>query len=380
MNVLNTVYQNTSLVQIFVSVQTHSDIVAILQAYSDTSNPPTTLVAQSAAVATYTCNVSFVVAIGAYYKVVSDDASAVVDIWIESALGTVSSSAAGQIRNQTYSYVDLATVKHAGNLDLSTMTTPTLYDDMLLFWAENCSKFIDEYLHTHFYCWEGVKYFNGGGSMIDLGLDLLSISDFKLDLDGSGNFATSVAATDYVLNPTWTYPKRWIKRSLLSTVGVFASNVPSGIKITGVWGYGTGDSATPYLDSLITGTVATTTGRTLTLSAEGTIQAGHVIRVESEQMYVIAVSGDGSKTATVLRGVNGTTAATHSAAVISVYQFHTNVVAATLVQLSIWWKRRESAYAAKIGNAITGEFEVYKGLDPAVKQMLDTGKLKRHVL
>ena len=44
----------------------------------------------------------------------------------------------------------------------------------------------------------------------------------------------------------------------------------------------------------------------------------HTLLIESEQMYVSAVA---TGTATVVRGVNGTTAATHSAAAVSVAKY-----------------------------------------------------------
>ncbi len=282
--------------------------------------------------------------------------------------------------HQTWNYCDLSIIKDPGNLsDLSGVTT---YDNMLLFWGESCSRFIDEFLHRHFYCWEGTKYFNGDGTTLNLPVDILSISEFKLDQDGSGNFATTLSATDYVLNPTNTYPKTYIKRSLVSSIGAFASNVPNGVKITGVFGYGTGDTATPYQDSGVTvnasGITSSATTHALATGKGATFAAGMLIRIGSEQLYITSVSTD---ILTFMRGCNGTTAAAHTAGdTIYIYQFNSAVVSACLVQLSIWWKRRESAYASKIGNTQTGEFETYRGLDDAVKQILLTGKLRRHVL
>jgi len=104
------------------------------------------------------------------------------------------------------------------------------------------------------------------------------------------------------------------------------------VEIAGLWGYGDGKSATPYEDSGITATIADTTGTTLTLSAEGTIEAGHTILVEDEQMYVSAVTSDGSsKEATVERGVNGTTAAAHSGKAAYIYQYPDGVVQACIM-------------------------------------------------
>ena len=78
-----------------------------------------------------------------------------------------------------------------------------------------------------------------------------------------------------------------------------------------------------------------------------------------------------------MRGVNGTTAAAHTSKAISIYQYHPSVVGATMIQLSIWWKRRESGFAARTGNSISGEYEIYKGLDEGVAAMLNAGGLVR---
>ena len=77
---------------------------------------------------------------------------------------------------------------------------------------------------------------------------------------------------------------------------------------------GTITRASIWTLTAITGTVATTGGTTLTLSADGTVASGQTIRLDSEEMLVTAL---GTKSATVTRGVNGTTKVVHTDAVIS---------------------------------------------------------------
>ena len=67
-------------------------------------------------------------------------------------------------------------------------------------------------------------------------------------------------------------------------------------------------------NKLVASLTATATTATLTYDLKG-IREGSVIQVDSELMYVWEVSV-GSKTATVERGYNGTTAATHSSGAI----------------------------------------------------------------
>ena len=65
----------------------------------------------------------------------------------------------------------------------------------------------------------------------------------------------------------------------------------------------------------ITATVADDSSETITVSADGSILPGMEITVESEDLYVTDTA-TGSVTAT--RGVNGTTAAAHSAKAITI--------------------------------------------------------------
>jgi hypothetical protein len=141
--------------------------------------------------------------------------------------------------------------------------------------------------------------------------------------------------------------------------------------MTGVFGHGDGNSATPYASSGVTVTVATTTGTTLTLSAENTLQAGHTIRVESEQMYVTAVSTNGALTATVVRGVNGTTVVAHSAKTAFIYKYPGPVVESTLLLATNWWKQRENPTVFRSGNSITGEYEITTDIEKILTKRLD---------
>lgn len=87
------------------------------------------------------------------------------------------------------------------------------------------------------------------------------------------------------------------------------------VQIAGKWGYHQ-DYANAWKNSGKTGTVADTTTTTLTLNSAGTtIDIGHVVRMDAEQMLVIGpVAATSAATSlTVVRGYNGTTAAAHTA-------------------------------------------------------------------
>ena len=255
--------------------------------------------------------------------------------------------------------------------------TVTTNDTDLLRYVEDASIQIDDICHRHFNTWEGVQYFDGAARTLNIDEDILSVTSIATDEDGSQTYSTTLLTSDYILYPINglpLYPKYMVKLALNASVGSFASSILAGVKITGVFGYGNGLSAAPYADSGLTGTAGTALTTTLTLSAEGTVQAGNTLRLDTEQMYVQAVSNNGTKTATVVRGVNGTVAATHSTSEVYIYSYPGPVVESCLLQAARDFKRRESPVQATVGSAEMGIVPVNKGVDPDV-----TDKLKRYI-
>ena len=227
------------------------------------------------------------------------------------------------------SYASLTELK--GILGITSTTDDVMMRKIL----EGASRSIESNLNRRFYSTSETKYFNG--AVVLWIPDLLSVTTLKTDEDGDGTFENTFDGTagtgDYILygggleDSLNLYPKTRLEINPYGDYGSFASGVKRGVEIAGVWGYGDGTSATPYVTTAITGTVATTTGLTLTLSADSIIEIGHTILCESEQMYVTAL---GTLSATVERGVNGTTAATHSLKVLSYYRYPRDIMQACL--------------------------------------------------
>jgi hypothetical protein len=211
---------------------------------------------------------------------------------------------------------------------------------------EAASRAIESYCNRRFYSTSETKYFNGAGLTLWVP-DLLSITTLKTDEDGDGTyentFQAATAPYDYftygpsIEDSLNTYPITHLVINPDGDYGSFALGYLKGVQIAGVWGYGDGTSATPYVITAITGTVATTTGLTLTLSADGVIEIGHTILCESEQMYVTAL---GTLSATVERGVNGTTAAIHSAKTLSYYRYPRDIYQACIDLSSALYQNR----------------------------------------
>jgi hypothetical protein len=205
--------------------------------------------------------------------------------------------------------------------------------------------------------------------------DLLTVTTFKVDEDGDATYESTLATTDYHLQPYNDTPKTWIIISSDSDYGGFASGIKKGIEIAGTFGYGDGKSTTPYTDA---GTdlndAAMSTTKTTWAVDDGTAFAvGQTILCNSEQAYISAIS---SNDLTVSRAVNGTTAAAHSDdSDLYIYQYPEPIEEATLIQSMRWWKRKESAYQDAITNPETGLTQVYKGLDADVRLII--GQYKR---
>ena len=141
-------------------------------------------------------------------------------------------------------------------------------------------------------------------------------------------------ANDYFLEPYNTNPKVRIKLNE-DTSKAFNAGQQT-LSILGEWGYGN--------DTLIVTTadaVGSTTATSVSVSSASDLGPAETILVDSEQLYITSISGN---TLTVERGVNGTTAATHSGGVnVSTYEYPPLVVSACLDLGRVFFRDRDSA-------------------------------------
>lgn len=270
-------------------------------------------------------------------------------------------------------YADLTTFKSGAYANL-TLTTNDTYLRQLL---EDASRLIDKYCMRHFYCWEGAKYYDGDDDILWLSDDVLSVTTLKCDPGGDGTFENSYTAnTDYLLYPLNGFPKTRIEIGYNASYSDFASGVPRGVEITGVFGYGNGVSATPYTDSGVTVNTGGITSAILThalATGKGSyFSAGQTIRIDNEQLYITSISSD---TLTFLglptRGQNGTTAAAHDAGkAIYIYNYPQPITQAVLMTAMRTWKRKDSAFQDSVGIPDLGTVIAKKGIDPDVLERI----------
>ncbi len=269
----------------------------------------------------------------------------------------------------TNAYADLTTLKSTGVLNI----TGTGYDTRLLDLLEAVSRLIDQYCNRHFYVLVATRRFDGDGGTVLNVPDLISITSLKTDDNKDRTFETTWAATDYLLYPSNAEPTQiWGRpytRVLVDTeVGkedIFTAGMRT-VQIDGKWGYRevTQDSGADINE----GAQYSATDTTLTVTDGSKFAVGQTILIDSEQLYITAISANNL---TVTRGVNGTTAAAHANSTdIYIYRYPEPVVEACLIQASRLWKRKDSGFTSTVGLPQTGTFQVSRGLDPDVRQLL----------
>ena len=266
-------------------------------------------------------------------------------------------------------YGDLTILKSSGVLNI----TGTGYDTRLRGLLEAVSRLIDQYCNRHFYVLESSRKFDGDGGTELVVQDLISVTSLKTDDNKDRTFETTWATTDYLLYPPNAEPtKRWGRAYNRVLVDVEAGNEDvftagmQTVQIEGTWGYRdlTEDSGADINE----GATFSATDTTLTVTDGSKFAVGETILIETEQLYITAVS---TNDLTVTRGVNGSTAASHADSTdISIYRYPEPVAEACLMQTSRLWKRKDSGFASAVGLPQTGRFDVFRGLDPDVRQLL----------
>ncbi len=268
-------------------------------------------------------------------------------------------------------YVTVDYLKSEGWLNI---TVNTGFDAALRRLLENGSRLIDAITNRHFFALQQTVELDGDGT-IDLLLDedLIAVNTLKTDTNLDRTFDTTWAATDYSLKPynanpagglDNAYPYDEIQVDLDAGSKGAWTRGNRRVQIDGEWGYWrrlkrATETANEAMDATETG---------LDVDSRADIEAGHTILVDSEQMYVESYS---SNTLTVVRGVNGTTAATHlTSAVIDIYVYPEQISQALIIGASQIWKRRSAGFASTIGFP-DGSMSVFDRFDPMVRKMLD---------
>ena len=147
----------------------------------------------------------------------------------------------------------------------------------------------------------------------------------------------------FLLEPYNRSPKTLLKLEEDTTASLYGGQQT--LTILGEWGWQTDKISLSTIDAIS----STTTAAVSVTSGAGTY-VGDTIIIDTEQLYVSAVSGNNL---TVIRGVNGTTAATHSGgAAYYKWKYADDVTQAALDIARTYWRSRDAGLTSIIG---TGE-------------------------
>ncbi len=308
------------------------------------------------------------------------------------------------------SYASLTELK--GILGITSTTDDVMMRKIL----ESASRSIESYCNRQFYSVTSTKYFDGALTLWVP--DLLSITTFKADEDGDGTYETlfegtwvtltayavgdwvkpttvashaykcTTAGTTAATEPTWgttnngtttdgtvtwtcyptnyflygggledslnIYPKVRIEINPDGNYSSFANGVKKGVQIVGVWGYGDGTTATPYVTDTTTAEAIDAGETAIDVTSATNLSAGMTILVESEQMYITSIT---TNTLTVEKGVNGTTDAAHTypssvGKQIYYYRYPRDIMQACLdLSVALWQNRtKQGLQSERLGD------------------------------
>lgn len=185
-------------------------------------------------------------------------------------------------------------------------------DDVLLDTIEEASRALDGACHRFFYPQVQTRHYNHDEAnclRIDDGADLLEVTTLKTD-----NGGTTPSSSNYYLMTgasynTTPYTRIAIKTDSGASFG-YSGTVQKANEITGIWGYHN-DWSNAFQSAGVTlsADITSTTATSITVTGKSIAEPGQMIRVNSEYMHLVSNSGG---TFIVERGLNGSTAATHS--------------------------------------------------------------------
>jgi len=163
---------------------------------------------------------------------------------------------------------------------------------------------------------------------------------------GATDRATSETLTEGYGNDFFLMPYNFTPKTILKLNEDTAKSLDAGqqtLSIVGEWGYTANTISVTTSDA-----IGSTTATSVSVTSATNLGPAQTILVDSEQLYITAISGN---TLTTERGVNGTAAATHSGgATLYRYDYPELVVQACLDLSKIVFRDRDLGTATSIGS------------------------------
>lgn len=263
-------------------------------------------------------------------------------------------------------YGDLAKLKDRSLLDDPAGGTD--FDDELWELLLASSDWVDNYCNRHFYPRVQTLELDGPTPGMDttemLIPDLISLTTLKADENEDLTFEVTWATTDFWLLPYNAEPTELWGRAY-TRIGTRAKGAKtaflSGERIyefAGVWGFRQFEEAS---GSLIDQGAGYTSSATVIVVDNGTdFSIGQTIYIATEALLITAISGNGL---TVVRGMNGTTAASISDDdAVNILRIPPSVERACLMNVARIWVRGPSFEPAFVDSDV--DTDIRNLLDP----------------
>lgn len=219
--------------------------------------------------------------------------------------------------------------------------------------CEAASRFLDAKTHRWFYPLIQTRYYDHpvDATQLRVDKDLLEVSEFTTQ-----NTETEVTSGQYYLMCAGSYNMTPADRIVLKTDSartrlLYTGTLQKANAVTGTWGYhedwdnawqSSGDAIADDggIDAAVTAITVTDADGADIYGVTPRFKVGQTLKAGDEFMYLTAIS---SNTLTVIRGINGSTAAVHDADVaIYVYRPMRDIEDAALAMAKWLWARRES--------------------------------------
>jgi hypothetical protein len=252
---------------------------------------------------------------------------------------------------------------YAGRDDVKTFAGQNLTADdaVIADVAVRASRLVDRLAQRHFYTKTATYRFDYQDVRILLlaPYDLLAITQL---LNGDGD---AIAVADYLLAPPNRLPKQWIELDRRTGALFVHDGEPSqAISIAGRWGW---SEDTETSGATVQDNPLSASATTVNVSDGTKVKIQQTLLIESEQVYITAISVNAL---TVIRGVNGTTAASHiQGTAVSRFVYPAEIVQAAL-DLSVYLYKSKDAPFTTIGVAGFGTIELPGSIPGKVRDSL----------
>ena len=227
-----------------------------------------------------------------------------------------------------------------------------------------------------------------GDDTLWLPVSLLAVTSIQLSDDDGDTYDYTLAGTDYWLSSGAEYDQYPYQVLVMNPNGNYPTLYAGvrSVKVVGVWGWHDDyDNAWASVDTvqddpLTAGATSLTVADIDGVDEWGLtprIQVGQLLRLGSEFVAVTAVN-TGTDVATIRRGQNGSTAASHAqGTAVEVWRPFEGVKQACITQAARTFKRGQQAFQDASANVEMGQLYFTRKLDQDVEALLVDAGLRR---